>query len=606
MEKASGNEVSNLQAAALSAIQDQTSDQQYNSIAGRLSGSSKAALYYPLLAQAGNSSAISKLLEEYNKGTNKDAAFQSLLKVNNPEMVDVLYNLAKDNKTSQDAVINRYLTIVNGAGKSQMENFSLISRVLDLNPGDKVKSSLVSALGGSQTLPSLMLASKYLDNPGTSFAAATTVKNIVAKKAELQQGPEIKNILTKAQSVFQTEKNKGNADAGYAVDEISGILANFNTNGGYHSAIPGDKVTGVSAGSLELQGKDYENFELYLDWDASSDAMLTLRSMPIVKLAAAGVSYVYGDKTIPASQGWNTVYVKMLNDRLFLELNGTKIAENAIVKNVPETAKALDKGAIKLEATGNDVKFRNVYINELPATPIFTLPEEEAKQGFEVLFDGRSLEKWHGNTSAYVPVDGNIYVTANYGGTGNLYTKKNYSDFIFRFEFFYDVPAVNNGIGIRTGKDVTGVDAAYEGMEIQVLDHDDPVYQGFPFGYKGLRPYQNHGAVYGVVIPEHFPSGPIKQWHTEEIKAVGDQITVTVDGKVILDANIREACQGHNVAPDGGKTNPYTLDHKNHPGLFNKEGYISFCGHGAGVKFRNVRVLDLSKTGKAKAKTRKK
>ena len=150
------------------------------------------------------------------------------------------------------------------------------------------------------------------------------------------------------------------------------------------------------------------------------------------------------------------------------------------------------------------------------------------------------------------------------------------------------MPGVNNGIGIRTGRDVTGVDAAYDGMEIQILDHDDPIYQGHPYGYKGLRPYQNHGSVYGVVPSEHIEFGPIKQWHTEEIKAIGDSITVTVDGKVINKCNIREACKGHNVAPDGGSTNPYT-------GLFNKEGYISFCGHGSGIKFRNIRVLDLSK-----------
>jgi hypothetical protein len=32
----------------------------------------------------------------------------------------------------------------------------------------------------------------------------------------------------------------------------------------------------------------------------------------------------------------------------------------------------------------------------------------------------------------------------------------------------------------------------------------------------------------------------------------------------------------------------------NHPGLFNKKGHIGFLGHGAGLKYRNVRVLDLS------------
>ena len=587
MLEASNGEVANkLQAAAKAAIQGQNADQQYNSIAARLNANkSKAALYYQLLAQAGNSQSIAKLQEEYKSGSAKDAAFKALLQVNNPEMIEVLYQLAKENPSSKDAVLGRYLTLVKGAGKSAIENYLLYSRALDLKPADKVQSSFVSALSSSKILPSLMLSAKYLDNAATNFAAATTVKDIVAKTADLQKGAEVKTILEKAKKVFKAEKDKGNADAGYAADEVDGILAKLDAQGGFKAV-----------SELKNAGP-FENFEMYFEWDGAADAVLNLRSMPIVKLEKAGISYVYSDKKVAPAGAWTLVYVKMLNDRLFVEVNGQPVATNAVVKNVPETKSALVKGAIEFAAAdkGAQVNVRNFYLNALPETPISKLTDEEVKQGFEMLFDGRSLDKFHGNLDAYVPVDGNIYVTAKYGGTGNLYTKKNYSDFIFRFEFFFDVPAVNNGIGIRTGKDVTGVDAAYSGMEIQVLDHDDPAYQGHPFGYTGLRPYQNHGSVYGVITPEHVEFGPIKQWHTEEIKAVGDHITVTVDGKVILDGNIREACQGHNVAPDGGNTNPYTLDHKNHPGLFNKEGYISFCGHGAGVKFRNVRVLDLSK-----------
>ena len=66
-----------------------------------------------------------------------------------------------------------------------------------------------------------------------------------------------------------------------------------------------------------------------------------------------------------------------------------------------------------------------------------------------------------------------------------------------------------------------------------------------------------------------------------------------VNGETIVDGDIRKACQGHNVAPDGGNENPYTVDHRNHPGMFNKKGHIGFLGHGAGVKFRNVRVREL-------------
>ena len=167
----------------------------------------------------------------------------------------------------------------------------------------------------------------------------------------------------------------------------------------------------------------------------------------------------------------------MLNDRMFVEVGSVPFAVNDVVVNPVAGKDAPYSGTVSVS---NPEAVRNFYFNHLPDTPIFTLSPEEEAQGFEVLFDGRSLDKWHGNTAAYVPVDGSIYVTAQYGGSGNLYTKKNYSDFIYRFEFFFDVPGVNNGIGIRTGKDVTGVDAAFHGMEIQVLDHDDPMYGGYP------------------------------------------------------------------------------------------------------------------------------
>lgn len=585
MEKAGGNEATQLQQAAQNAIQDETADNQYNLIANRLQSSSNASLYYPLLAQAGNKNAISKLQEEYGKAATKDAAFQSLLKVNNPEMIEVLYNLAKENETSKDAVITRYITMVRAANGSAINKYQLYRRALELNPSDNVKNALISALSESQTLPSLMLATNYLDQPNTAFAAATTVKDIISKNAELQKGATIKKALQKAQDVFRAQKS--NADAGYAVDEISGILPKFAEKGYEPLVTEATEATAKKAFSLP---KKYENFEMYLDWKSDSKSTLSVRTMPEVNLdGKAGVTMVYASKQDKTgnvnANDWNTLYIKVVNDRIFVESNGTKVAENAIIKNTPETKPINNSGLIQLLTKDGSVSIRNLYVNELPSTPVFTLPEEEKKAGFEVLFDGRSLEKWQGNTSAYVPVDGNIYVTANYGGTGNLYTKKKYKDFIYRFEFCFAVPGVNNGIGVRTN---IGSDAAYDGMEIQVLDHDDPIYQG-------LQPYQQHGAVYGIIVPKHVKFGPIGTWNTEEIEFIGDHVKVTVNGQVINEGNIREACKGHNIAPDGSEHNPYTVDHKNHPGLFNKDGYISFCGHGAGVKFRNVRILDLSK-----------
>ena len=225
-------------------------------------------------------------------------------------------------------------------------------------------------------------------------------------------------------------------------------------------------------------------------------------------------------------------------------------------------------------------------LSELKPVEPYVLSDEEKKQGFELLFDGSNLDNFVGNKVGYVPINGCINVTANYGNESNLYTKKEYRDFVFRFEFCFLRPGVNNGVGIRTPM---GVDAAYDGMcEVQILDHDDPIYAD-------LREYQVHGSVYGVIPAKRIKHKPLGEWSEEEIRVQGNHITVTVNGEVIVDGDIKEACKGHNVAPDGSDTNPYTVDHHNHPGMFNKTGHIGFLGHGAGLKFRAVRVLDLNR-----------
>lgn len=214
------------------------------------------------------------------------------------------------------------------------------------------------------------------------------------------------------------------------------------------------------------------------------------------------------------------------------------------------------------------------YVNAL--TP------EEVAEGFVLLFNGKDLTGWVGDIEGYAPVNGAINVNSNFGG--NLYTEKEYRNFVYRFEFRFLEEGVNNGVGIRTPFDV---DAAYDAMcECQILDHDAPMYAD-------LHEYQVHGSVYGVVPAKRIVHKPLGEWSQEEIVVKGDNVKVTVNGEVIVDANIREACQGHNVAPEGADENPYTVDHRNHPGMFNERGHISFCGHGHGLQFKNVRILEL-------------
>lgn len=210
------------------------------------------------------------------------------------------------------------------------------------------------------------------------------------------------------------------------------------------------------------------------------------------------------------------------------------------------------------------------HLGEMPDMKPFELSDEEKAEGFTVLFDGTNLDAWTGNKTDYLVENGTISLYPSRSFGGNLYTAKEYGNFVYRFEFML-TPGANNGVGIRTPKDV---DAAYHGMEIQILDHDDPAY-------RDITTHQVHGSVYGVIGAKRAVLRPAGEWNCEEIVADGDHIKVTLNGEVILDGNIREASKGG------------TFDGHAHPGLFNKKGYIGFLGHGSQLKFRNIRIKEL-------------
>lgn len=187
--------------------------------------------------------------------------------------------------------------------------------------------------------------------------------------------------------------------------------------------------------------------------------------------------------------------------------------------------------------------------------------DQEKADGFVVCFDGKTHDGWNGDTKGYLIEDGKLVCAPG----GNIYLAKDYANFVFRFEFTIP-PAGNNGVGIRCER---GKDAAYYGMEVQILDNKADCY-------KNLQAGQYHGSIYKVVAAsDRDVLKPCGEWNTEEIVADGSKIKVTVNGKVIVDSDIA----GMEVA--------------GHPGLHNKSGAIGFLGHGAKVQFRNIRIKDL-------------
>jgi hypothetical protein len=194
------------------------------------------------------------------------------------------------------------------------------------------------------------------------------------------------------------------------------------------------------------------------------------------------------------------------------------------------------------------------------------LTPDETAQGFKSLFDGKTLAGWRGATKGYVAEDGMLVCLKG----GHLFTEREYGDFIFRFEFKLP-PGGNNGVAIRSP---LGCNPAYCGMEIQILDDSAEKYKDL------LKPYQFHGSIYGVVPAKKGHLKPVGQWNSQEIRCQGPHVKVTVNGHVIVDANLDEV---------GDKT----MDGHAHPGLKREKGHIGFLGHGARVEFRNIRIKEL-------------
>ncbi len=194
--------------------------------------------------------------------------------------------------------------------------------------------------------------------------------------------------------------------------------------------------------------------------------------------------------------------------------------------------------------------------------------EAEAAEGFVSLFNGEDLTGWVGATEGYFVSNGAIVCDPDTGG--NLYTESEYADFVLRFEFRL-TPGANNGLGVRAPLEG---DAAYVGMELQVLDNN-------ALAYADLRPYQFHGSIYGVAAAERGHQLPVGQWNTQEVVAHGRRVRVTLNGAVILDVDLDEV------------STPQTVDGRDHPGLARSSGHIGFLGHGHRVEYRNIRIREL-------------
>ena len=215
-----GNQVPAVQKAMKQALLPLAKEDQLAAIQPCMSKAANPSLYYPMLAQVGNTQAIAEIRKGY-EGQAKQAAYEALLTIDNAEMIPVLYEMAQSDKANSQAILNRYTDLVAKSAQKPIQKFQSYSQALALATDVKLQNRLIGLLGGTHAYQALLVVEPYMDNQPTAESAAGAVRTIVSKNIETLGGEQIRAMLKKAITCFEAV---GDADAGYAIDDIKAML----------------------------------------------------------------------------------------------------------------------------------------------------------------------------------------------------------------------------------------------------------------------------------------------------------------------------------------------------------------------------------------------
>ena len=358
-----------------------------------------------------------------------------------------------------------------------------------------------------------------------------------------------------------------------------------------HWTVEGGELVNDGNGAYLTTDKEYGDIELLIEYKTvpKADSGIYLRATPQIQIwdytkeggkwsigadkgsgglwnNAAGAPgkdpLVLADK--PFGE-WNKFRILQVGERVTVYLNDQLVVDHARLENFWDKNRPLPKaGQIQLQTHGGEIRWRNIFIREIPPDEANAILRKRDAAGFIPIFNGKDLTGWAGGKDGYEVQDGLLVNRPRKGG--NLFTKAEYDDFTARLE--YRLPAGgNNGLAIRyPGK---GQPSTVAMCEIQILDNDAPKHAK-------LDPRQANGSVYGMIPAHRGYDRPIGDWNLMEVTVRGPKVTVELNGTRILDGDVSQVRE--------------FMGNKPHPGKDRTAGHFGFAGHGDPVAFRNIEI----------------
>jgi len=211
-----------------------------------------------------------------------------------------------------------------------------------------------------------------------------------------------------------------------------------------------------------------------------------------------------------------------------------------------------------------------------------TLSDQEKKDGWKLLFDGKSTSGWHNYKSDKVSprwkaANGELYLDKTVTeGHGDLVTNGEFQDYEFALEWKIDACG-NSGV-IFNVVDESKYDATYHtGPEMQVLDntcHPDA---------KIIK--HRAGDLYDLISCSKETVKPAGEWNQARIVSKKAKMEFWLNGTKVVEFTMHTPAWDEMVAKSKFKSLP----------AFGKalKGHIALQDHGDGVHYRNIKIREL-------------
>jgi len=217
-----------------------------------------------------------------------------------------------------------------------------------------------------------------------------------------------------------------------------------------------------------------------------------------------------------------------------------------------------------------------------------TLTDEEKKDGWELLFDGSSLQGWHSYGEAVagsawkaedgaIRLDDSLKQEEKITGGGDLTTDAEYGNFDLKLDWKIDTNG-NSGIIFYVNEDTVKYKKSYEtGPEMQVLDNN---------GHPDAKIIKHRaGDLYDLISCSKETVKPALEWNRVEIKSLNGKLDFWLNGENVVSTTMWDDNWKNMIANSKFKQ---WADF----GTF-KSGKICLQDHGNNVWFRNIRIKKL-------------